>query len=268
MRVDGIELKIEGPREGKPVVMVHGWPDTHRLWDAQAEALRERYLCVRFTLPGFDAPRSKRAYSLEEVVQAIESAVERSCEGRRVTLLLHDWGCFFGYQFAMRRPELVERVIGVDIGDAGSRHHLAEIGTRGKLMIVAYQCWLALAWRIGGRTGDAMARWMARRLRCPARPENIHASMGYPYAMRWLGVAGGLRQAKTFHPATPMLFIYGERKPLMFHSRTWAERLAAQPASRVVGLPTGHWVMIGRREEFNQAVLAWLSDTDQSRRQN
>ena len=260
--MDGVDAKIEGPRAGKPVVMVHGWPDSHRLWDAQVAALRDRYLCVRFTLPGFDAAGAKRAYSLDEIVQAIASVIERSCEGRRATLLLHDWGCVFGYQLALRRPELVERVIGVDVGDAGSRHHMAEIGPRPKLMILAYQYWLAWAWRLGGRTGDAMARWMARRLRCPVKPENIHASMGYPYAMRWLGVAGGLRQAKTFHPSTPMLFIYGESKPFMFHSRVWAEHLAARPASRVVSLPTGHWVMLGKREEFNQAVLAWLRQTD------
>ena len=59
-----------------------------------------------------------------------------------------------------------------------------------------------------------------------------------------------------------MRFIYGERKRFMFHSRPWAERLAAQPGSRVLGFPTGHWVMIGREREFNAALLAWLMETD------
>jgi pimeloyl-ACP methyl ester carboxylesterase len=109
-----------------------------------------------------------------------------------------------------------------------------------------------------------MARSMARALRCPVDPKGIHSRMGYPYALRWLGVAGGLRGLRAFHPQTPMLFIYGERKPFMFHSRAWAERMAERPRSRAIGLPTGHWVMIGRAREFNDALSSWLRETDAS----
>jgi pimeloyl-ACP methyl ester carboxylesterase len=158
----------------------------------------------------------------------------------------------------MRHPELVERVIGVDIGDAGSRQNRAELGFRGMLMVVGYQVWLALAWRIGGRVGDAMARWMARAIRCPADPRSIHSQMGYPYAVRWLGAAGGLERLRVFNPECPMLFLYGERKPFMFHSRDWIERLAARPGCRVIAFATGHWIMVQQPREFNEAVLAWL----------
>lgn len=259
MTVDDVEVFSEG--SGKPVLMIHGWPDTHRLWDGQVAALKDRYRCVRFTLPGFDLAKPGRAYSLDEVVATIRHVAERACPGERVVLLVHDWGCFFGYQFAMRHPELVERVIGVDIGDAGSRPHRAEMSRKSLLMVLGYQMWLALAWRIGGGIGTAMARRMARAMRCPADPQGIGAQMGYPYALRWLGVAGGLRGLRTFNPQVPMLYLYAERKPFMFHSREWAERLAARPGSGVIGFPTGHWVMIARPREFNAAVLAWLDGT-------
>jgi pimeloyl-ACP methyl ester carboxylesterase len=48
----------------------------------------------------------------------------------------------------------------------------------------------------------------------------------------------------------------------MFHSTAWREKLAARPGNRVIGLPTGHWVMVQRPQEFNDAVLAWLAETD------
>jgi pimeloyl-ACP methyl ester carboxylesterase len=260
MNVGAVEVIVEGAGR-KAIVMVHGWPDTYRLWDAQVAALRDRYRCVRFSLPGYES-KERRAYSVDEVVEAIRNVVEKTCPGERVTLLLHDWGCLFGYQFAMRHPQLVERVIGVDIGDAGSRGNRAELGIRGKLMVIAYQLWLALAWRIGGRLGDAMARRMARVLRCPADPKTIGAHMGYPYAVRWLGAAGGMHGLRAYEPQVPMLFLYGERKPFMFHSRPWAERVAARRGSRVLGFPTGHWIMIGRRREFSEALIAWLAETD------
>ena len=51
--IDGIDVRAEG-QGPRTVVMVHGWPDTYRVWDAQVAALQGQYRCVRFTLPGFD----------------------------------------------------------------------------------------------------------------------------------------------------------------------------------------------------------------------
>ena len=234
------------------LVMIHGWPDSERLWDGTVAALGDRYRCERFTLPGFDRPG---VHGFEELLEFISRVVD----GRRVTLVLHDWGCFLGYQFAMRHPQLVERVVGVDIGDTGSRAHVAELGLRGKAMVLAYQVWLALAWRWNS---DAMARAMARLLRYPGDTNSVRAHMGYLYALRWLGIAGGFKDVRVFQPSCPMLYIYGERKPIMFHSRPWAERLAGKTESRVVALPTGHWVMVTARERFHEALRNWLAETD------
>ena len=264
MRIGGVDVIIDGVGP-QAIVMIHGWPDTHVLWDAQVDALKGHLRCVRFTLPGFDLSQKGRAYSLAEVVGTIRRVVEEACPDQRVSLLLHDWGCFFGYQFAMRHPQLVGRVIGVDIGDAGSRYHRAELGTKGMLMVAAYQMWLALAWRVGGKIGDSMSRWMARVLRCPTDPKRIGSQMGYPYALTWLGVSGGLRGIRAFDPHCPMLYIFGERKPLMFHSRAWIEGLAKRPGNRVMGLPAGHWVMIERKRAFNNTLLSWLTETEKQK---
>ena len=262
MTVDDVEVVIEGAGP-KAIVMIHGWPDTHRLWDAQVAALKDRYRCVRFTLPGFDLAQPGRAHSLDEVVGTIRRVVERACPGERVTLLVHDWGCFFGYQFATRHPQLVERVIGVDIGDAGSRRNLAAMSLRQKLMVVGYQC-LARAGLAHRRARRRRHGTLDRRRDAlpSASPHTIGAQMGYPYAVQWFKVKGGFDTPRAFDPAVPMLFFYGERKPFMFHSQAWLDKIAARPGSRVIGLRTGHWVMLQKPAEFNDAVRTWLADTD------
>ena len=120
LEIDGVDVFVEGDDE-ESIVMIHGWPDTYRLWDAQAAFFKDRYRCVRFTLPGFDIGKPRRAFSLAETMSIFKDIVERTCPGRRVILMLHDWGCAFGYQFAMRNPSLVAKIVGVDIGDAGTR---------------------------------------------------------------------------------------------------------------------------------------------------
>ncbi len=259
---DDKEVVIEG-NGATSVVMIHGWPDTHRLWDGTVAALKGQYRCVRFDLPGFAPGHPRRAYSVDEVVEAIHRVVVEACPDQRVCLLLHDWGCFYGYAFAMQYPQLVERVIGVDIGDAGSRSHRKELGILSKFILISYQLWLAIAWRIGGMLGNALARIASRLLLCPVDPHSVTAQMCYPYAVVWFGVAGGAKKSRKFEPDCPMLYLYGKRKPFMFHSSEWINNVASRPHSRVLGFQTGHWPMLGQKREFNDAVLDWLAETQQ-----
>ena len=239
--------------------MIHGWPDTYRLWDAQVAHFKDRYRCVRFTLPGFDIDKPRRAVPLEEMIETLRKIVEEASPGRPVILMLHDWGCAFGYQLAMRHPSLVSRIVGVDIGDAGTKAHLQSLTAKAKAMVLAYQLWLAAAWRIGAPIGDWMTRWMAGLLRAPSDRRLIDSRMDYPYYIRWAKAHGSYRGMVRFEPKVPMLFAYGTKKPFMFHTAAWAEALAARPGNEVHAFATGHWVMVQARDEFNRAVDAWLA---------
>ena len=255
--IAGVEVFTQGSG-AHAIVMLHGWPDTYRLWDAQVEFLKPHFRCVRFTLPGFDIAGPRRAHSLNELVETLKTVIETTCPGQQVTLMLHDWGCLFGYQFAMRHPALVKRIIGVDIGDAGSAAHIRAMRAKDKFMVFAYQFWLALAWKFGGRLGDRMTRAMAGWARCPSDAQLIGAHMCYPYYIRWFGAHGSYRHVVPFKPGCPMLYIYGRKKPFQFHSPEWIAALRARPGSDALEFSTGHWVMSARPAEFNLAVAAWL----------
>ena len=128
-----------------------------------------------------------------------------------------------------------------------------------------YQFWLALAWKIGGAAGNWMTRRMARALGCRTDPATIGWQMNYPYAMRWFGTVGGLSRTAPVRPACPMLYVYGTRKPFMFHSPGWLDWVRAQPGNEVQALPTGHWVMLHKPEAFHRCVAGWLGASDPER---
>ena len=261
VQVAGNDVHVEGPEGAETIVMVHGWPDTYRLWDKQVEFLKDRYRCIRFTLPGFEAPQERRLYTVAEVTAFIRQVIEQLSPGRKVTLMVHDWGCVYGYEFYMRNPALVGRIIGVDIGEP--REMRRELTARSKFYILGYQVWLAAAWKVGGGFGDWMTRKMARWVRARSEARFIASRMNYPYFTAWFGGAESFRrQTRRFKPACPMLFVYGERKPFLFHSKAWAEKLAQQPGCRVEGFATGHWVMLQQPDRFNQVALEWLAATD------
>jgi len=257
LTIQGVDVFIEG--EGADaLVMIHGWPDTHHLWDSSVQALKPFFRCVRFTLPGYDLEKPPRATSLAQMTALLADIVDVVSPARPVHLLLHDWGCVFGYEFAAARPERVARIVSVDIGDYNSHAYRRSLSLKAKVLVFAYQFWLAVAWRVGGATADAMTRWMARKAGCPAPASAIGWQMNYPYAMIWFGVMGGFRSAAPVRPACPVLFMYGQRKPFMFHSLDWLTTLGTRPGCAVRAFSTGHWVMAQQPEAFNQSVLEWL----------
>ncbi len=257
MVVDGVDIFIEG--EGaETIVMIHGWPDTYRVWDAQVAELRQRYRCVRFTLPGFDISKPRRSYSLDAMIRVLLHIVNSVNNKEKVILMLHDWGCVFGYEFYMRNKALVSAIIGVDIGDAQSRAISRSRSVGQKLMVSSYQSTLALAWAIGGPIGNMMTRATASVLGVPSPRQYISSAMNFPYYILTAGAAGSYHSLVPFVPKVPMLFIYGANKPFMFHSPQWSENLAAKEGCKVVAMETDHWPMLRQPERFNDIVISWL----------
>lgn len=261
LQVDDIDLRVEGP-EGQTLLFLHGWPDTLHLWDNTVAALKDRFRCVRFTLPGFDLAQPARPTALADMTRLIQRIAAACSPDAPVTLVMHDWGCIFGYEFAARHPELVARIVAVDIGDHNSGAYLRSLTAKAKWQIFGYQMWLALAWKLGSTLstalGNRMTRSMAGMARCPNPPSKIGWQMNYPYAMQWLGLLGGFKGAARVQPACPVLYLYGTRKLFMFHSSQWLEQLNSRPGCRALGLRTGHWVMVDQPDAFVAAVRNWL----------
>lgn len=257
--LEGLDVRVDGEGD-ETLLMLHGWPDTAELWEPQVEALRDAYRCVRLTLPGFDLGQPRRPTSLAAMTEIFRLVIERESGGRPVVLVLHDWGCVFGLHFAMKHPELVARVVAMDVGDAGSDEIRAELGVGGALMVFAYQSWLALAWRIGGGVGDWMTRAMAKLFGAPAAPQKIGSSMNYPYDMMWTRSFGSFQALETYTPTKPTLFFWGTRKPLQFFSQAWAARIEARADSKVVRVEAGHWLMRDDVEGVNRTLRSWLQD--------
>jgi pimeloyl-ACP methyl ester carboxylesterase len=189
------------------------------------------------------------------VIELIVQIAKTVSPDKPVVLMLHDWGCFYGYQFAARYPERVARIVGVDIGDTNSKAFLGALSLKEKLSIAGYQLWLAAAYHLGA-VGTRMTRWLAKAMQCPVQMESLGAQQNYPYWHQW---TGKFARAKSFKPHCPMLFLYGKRKPFRFHSQAWEDALNASPGSRVRAFSTGHWVMLGDPQGFNQEVLSWLT---------
>jgi pimeloyl-ACP methyl ester carboxylesterase len=123
IRTNMLDIAYEetGPANGETIVLVHGWPDSVRTWDAVIPALVDAgYRCVAPYLRGFGATRfldssRRRSGQATALTQDVKDLVD-VLGLHRVVLVGHDWGAFAAYLFAANWPERIQRLVALSVG--------------------------------------------------------------------------------------------------------------------------------------------------------
>ncbi|MBK1873125.1 alpha/beta fold hydrolase [Marinobacter sp. 1-3A] len=103
----------EGNPDGIPLVLVHGYPDNHRVWDKVVSALASDFFLVRYDVRGAglsDKPVRTRDYRLSLLAQDLEAVVDELLPNRRFHLLAHDWGSIQSWESVGSGP-LQKRIL-------------------------------------------------------------------------------------------------------------------------------------------------------------
>jgi haloacetate dehalogenase len=121
-RIDagGIAINLERGGDGPPVLLLHGYPQTHVMWRRVAPALAEHFTVVCPDLRGYgdsDKPHGGgegRAYS-KRVMAADQIALMRSLGFDRFAVVGHDRGARVALRMALDHPGAVSRLGVLDI---------------------------------------------------------------------------------------------------------------------------------------------------------
>ncbi|HWE51807.1 MAG TPA: alpha/beta hydrolase [Bryobacteraceae bacterium] len=110
---DGVKIHYVTIGKGPLIVMVHGWPDFWYTWRNQMEALAPHYRIAAMDLRGFnlsDKPKGVENYDMKLLVGDV-AAVIKDAGGSSAIVIGHDWGGMISWQLAMARPELVDKLV-------------------------------------------------------------------------------------------------------------------------------------------------------------
>jgi pimeloyl-ACP methyl ester carboxylesterase len=102
----------EGPRDGAPLLFVHGNPTWSFAWRRAIRALSSEYRCVApdHVGCGLSQKPQRYAYTLRNHAETLERLV-LDLDLRNITLVVHDWGGSIGMGFARRHPERIARLV-------------------------------------------------------------------------------------------------------------------------------------------------------------
>jgi pimeloyl-ACP methyl ester carboxylesterase len=94
---DGLPLAVweHGDADDRNVVLIHGYPDTHRVWDGVVAELSGTHHVVTYDVRGAGAsgiPGDRAGYDLDRLSEDLVAVVDATCPDGPVHVVGHDWG--------------------------------------------------------------------------------------------------------------------------------------------------------------------------------
>ena len=110
---NGIRLHYVTQGEGPLMLMLHGFPEFWYSWRHLIPEFAKDYKVVALDLRGYnesDKPQQQSAYVMSEFVKDVEGVI-KGLGYNRCVLVGHDWGGAIAWNFAYAYPEMLERLI-------------------------------------------------------------------------------------------------------------------------------------------------------------
>jgi pimeloyl-ACP methyl ester carboxylesterase len=116
--VDGVELSVAVGGSGSPVVLLHGFPQTHLMWRHVAADLAADHTVICPDLRGYGASGKPvddgRAYA-KRVMAADVVAVAAALGHDRFALAGHDRGALVAVRAGLDHPDVVTHLLSLDV---------------------------------------------------------------------------------------------------------------------------------------------------------
>ncbi|WP_294330663.1 alpha/beta hydrolase [uncultured Sphingomonas sp.] len=108
-----LDVALAGDPTHPPVILLHGFPESHRTWRHQIPALAERYFVIAPDQRGYaesSKPQGVEAYAADRIAADL-FALADALHLDRFTLVGHDWGGAIAWMAALREPKRVARLV-------------------------------------------------------------------------------------------------------------------------------------------------------------
>ena len=121
MRVDvhGAEFEVDVAGDGPAVVLLHGWPDSHRLWREQLPALHAAgFRTIAPDQRGMGesyAPPAVEDYAMHTLVGDVLGIMD-AVGVERAHVVGHDFGAAVAWGLASFVPDRVDRLVALSVG--------------------------------------------------------------------------------------------------------------------------------------------------------
>lgn len=278
LQLEDVTLRGRKGGKGPPLLLLHGFPQTHVHWHRLAPLLMDQFTLVMPDLPGYGdsigrpPDKDHDAHSKRQMAEDV-AALMRHLGHERFHLAGHDRGARVAYRMALDHPEVVDTLISFDTVptldvweamdwraaiDAFHWPLLAQPNPLPEQFILAdpsfflehlVELWVGRAGCLDARAMDAYRKALERPDVVRAMCEDYRAGAGidlrHDMADREVG----------HHIGCPLLVLRGsdyQPEPLLPIWKNWAQN------AREIGLRCGHFIAEEAPEGAAEAITSFI----------
>jgi len=184
-----VKLKVDISGAGTPVLLLHGFPDSKKLWHQITPFFTaKKYQVIAPDMRGFGdspIPARKKQYKTDLVIADIIELLKDQKIDTPIHILGHDVGAVLGWCFALAHPELVKSLVAVSVGHPKA---YARAGWRQKLKgmyVLGFQFSGIAEYVLSKNNFHLLRRWgrqhslIEEAIQDMARPGRLTAGLNY-----------------------------------------------------------------------------------------
>lgn len=266
IEANGIKFNVLVEGHGPEVMLLHGFPDSARLWRHQIPALvRAGYRVIAPDLRGCgdsDAPTGLKNYTIDTLVKDLTALMD--CLGiARAAVIGHDWGAIIGWFLAIEHPERVDRYVAISVGHPTAFQKAGIIQKLRSWYAIAFRCpaipemlLRAFDWGIfrtltGHHT--EMDNWIADK----SRPGRLTAALNWYRANLTRLLFGRTPAARV-----PVLGIWSSLDVYLTERQMKSSQEYVQAPWRYERIEdVDHWIPLGVPDLLNGLLIEYLGKT-------
>jgi pimeloyl-ACP methyl ester carboxylesterase len=264
---DGVTLAVQDEGAGTPVLLLHGFPDSSRVWRHQVPALvGAGFRAIAPDLRGFgesDRPDGVEEYRMTRIVADVVALLDE-LGVERAHVVGHDWGAGLAWVLAALVPGRVDRLVVLSVGHPNTGRE-PSVEQREK-------SWYMLLFQFEGAAEELLSRddwklareWIRgagdsdRYFDDLARPGALTAALNWYRANSILGFQLGDRLLPPV--AAPTLGIWSDGDAYLLEEgmlRSAEHVTGPWRYERIDG--AGHWLQLDAPERVNELLLEFLA---------
>jgi epoxide hydrolase 4 len=281
--VNGVLLHVAeaGPKHGRLVILLHGFPEYWEAWQRYFEPLAAAgYHVVAPDQRGYnrsDKPSEVAAYDLDALARDVLGLADHF--GRRCfTVVGHDWGAVIGWWIATRHAERLEQLVVLNAPHPSVWREAMQSHPEQRRRSW-YVRFFQLPWLPETLLRRRRFKALADAVRQRARPNTVTAAELDRYRAAWRapGALTGMLNwyravwrkdfpaSSTLRFVTPVLLIWGERDAFVVRALAEASLLLCENSQAIYLRDATHWVQHDEPERCIAALLDFFGrSTEQS----
>jgi len=266
--IDGVNLHYLTAGHGTPVILLHGYAETSRMWRPIIPALATRFTVIAPDLPGIgDSDIPADGLDMKSAAVRIHN-LAKSLGVQKAEVVGHDIGLMVAYAYAAQFPADVTKLVLMDaflpgvegwepIYDSPDIWHFRFNGPTPEALVQGRErTYFAYFWNDLAADKNHSIPQADREAYIAAysRPGRMHA--GWAYFVSFLQAAKDFSQLSQTKLTIPVLTIGGDKS--LGEALGQQAKLVATDVTVVVLKNTGHWVLEEQPKATTEALEKFL----------